>query len=58
MDEYVLFLSVYLIQQISHQNELFFTHLVMSNSLHPIDCNMSGFPVLHHLPEPAQTHVH
>ena len=58
MDQYVLFLSVYLIQQISHQNELFFTHLVMSNSLHPIDCNMSGFPVLHHLPEPAQTHVH
>ena len=57
MDEYVLFLSVYLIQQISHQNELLFTHLVMSNSFHPIDCNMPGFPVLHHLPEPAQTHV-
>ena len=24
----------------------------------PIDCSMSGFPVLHHLPEFAQTHVH
>ena len=24
----------------------------------PIDCIMSGFPVLYHLPELAQTHVH
>ena len=24
----------------------------------PIDCSTSGFPVLHHLPEFAQTHVH
>ena len=24
----------------------------------PIDCSMLGFPVLHHLPEFAQTHVH
>ena len=24
----------------------------------PMDCNMPGFPVLHHLPELAQTHVH
>ena len=23
-----------------------------------MDCSMSGFPVLHHLPECAQTHVH
>ena len=23
-----------------------------------MDCNTPGFPVLHHLPEPAQTHVH
>ena len=23
-----------------------------------MDCNMPGFPVLHHLPEFAQTHVH
>ena len=23
-----------------------------------MDCNMPGFPVLHHLPELAQTHVH
>ena len=23
-----------------------------------IDCSISGFPVLHHLPEFAQTHVH
>jgi len=24
----------------------------------PMDCHTSGFPVLHHLPESAQTHVH
>ena len=24
----------------------------------PMDCSSSGFPVLHHLPELAQTHVH
>ena len=24
----------------------------------PMDCNMAGLPVLHHLPELAQTHVH
>ena len=23
-----------------------------------MDCSMPGFPVLHHLPELAQTHVH
>ena len=25
---------------------------------YPMDCNTPGFPVLHHLPELAQTHVH
>ena len=25
---------------------------------HSMDCSPLGFPVLHHLPEPAQTHVH
>ena len=24
----------------------------------PMDCSIPGFPVLHHFPEPAQTHVH
>ena len=24
----------------------------------PMDCNMPGFPVLHYLLEPTQTHVH
>ena len=24
----------------------------------PMDCSMPGFPVHHHLPELAQTHVH
>ena len=30
----------------------------MSDSLWPMDCRTSGFPVLHYLPEFAQTHVH
>ena len=25
---------------------------------HPMDCGTPGFPVLHYLPEFAQTHVH
>ena len=25
---------------------------------HPMVCNIPGFPVLHHLPDLAQTHVH
>ena len=31
---------------------------VMSDSLRPMDCSMSGFPVHYQLPEPTQTHVH
>ena len=30
----------------------------MSNSCDTMDCSIPGFPVLHHLPEFAQTHVH
>ena len=30
----------------------------MFNSLHPMDCSMPGFPVLHYLPGFAQTHAH
>ena len=30
----------------------------MCDSLRPMDCSTPGFPVLHHLPEFAQTHVH
>ena len=40
---------------ISH---LLFSCSVESNSLWPIDCSMSGFFVLHHLPELAQIHIH
>ena len=36
---------------------LLFSHSVMSNPLRPMDCNMPGFHVLHHLLEFAQTHV-
>ena len=28
------------------------------NFCNPMDCSMPGFPVLHYLPELAQTHVH
>ena len=40
-----------------------FLHCFQSTQLHltvcnPIDCSMPGFPVLHHLPEFAQTLVH
>ena len=37
---------------------LFFNTSVMSDSLWPTDCSTPGFPVLHYLPEFAQTHVH
>ena len=38
---------------------LLFTHQVVSDSLvTPMNCSMPGFPVLHYLPEFAQTHVH
>ena len=45
-----------------HHNVLYilllFSHSVMSTLCDPMDYSMSGFPVLHHLPEFAQTHVH
>ena len=37
---------------------LVFRHLVMSGSLRPYGPGVPGFPVLHHLPEFAQTHAH
>ena len=37
---------------------LLFSHSVLSNSLWPMDYSMPGFPVFHHLPEFAQTHVY
>ena len=40
--------------------KLLFSHSIVSNSLwpHGVLLSMSGFPVLHYLPESAQTHVH
>ena len=35
-----------------------FSSSVMSDSLNPMNCSAPGFPVLHHLPEFAQIHVH
>ena len=36
---------------------LVFSCSVVFDSLRPMDCSMPGFPVLHYLPEFAQTHV-
>ena len=37
---------------------LLFSHSVTLTLCDPMDCSMPGLPVLHHLLEPAQTHVH
>ena len=37
---------------------MLFSHSVASNPLWPMNCSLSGFLVLHHLLEFAQTHVH
>ena len=37
---------------------LLFSRPVMSDSLQPMDCSMSGLPVPHHLPKFAQFDVH
>ena len=35
-----------------------FSRSVLSDSLQPADCSISGFPVHHQLLEFSQTHVH
>ena len=42
----------------SNNTLLSFSNLVVSDSLRPTGCSTPGFPVLHHHPELAQTHVH
>ena len=44
----ILFINPFVVQSLSHV-QLFAT---------PIDCSIPGFPVLHYIPELAQTHVH
>ena len=45
--------------RLAHSWLLFlFSPSVMSDSLQPMDYSIPGFPVLHHLQEHAQTHVH
>ena len=56
-----LFLLVFFFNLI--EGQLIYTiALLFSHSYpalcNPMDCSMPGFPVLHHLPELAQTHVH
>ena len=57
-DLFTLFVVSFAVQKI-------FTLIQFSSVTHscltlcdPMDCNMPGFPVLHHLPKLAQTHVH
>ena len=45
-------------QGICYIVELLFIHSVVSDSLQAMDCSTPGFPVLYHLPELVQTHVH
>ena len=37
---------------------LLFSYLVMSDSLQPLNCSITAFPILHCLSEFAQTHIH
>ena len=45
----------YTISALSCQHQAAQSYLTLCN---PTDCSTSGFPVLHHLPELVQTHVH
>ena len=47
-----------LLAQVLCQLLLLFSHQVVPDSLQPHDCGTPGFPVLHYLPQFAQTHVH
>ena len=47
-----------LLAQVLCQLLLLFSHQVVPDSLQPHDCCTPGFPVLHYLPQFAQTHVH
>ena len=45
-------------QEASTKSVVLFSCSVVSDSLHPHGCSTPGFPVLRHLLELAQTHVH
>ena len=46
------------IHRITVYHDLWSCWSVVSDFNDPMDYSMPGFPVLHHLPELAQTHVH
>ena len=51
----VCYICRYIVNQYNNSEYLYvISHSAMSN----MDCSMPGFPVHHHLPELAQTHVH
>ena len=45
-------------EDVIHILLLLFSQSVVSDSSNPMKCSTPGFPVLHYLPEFAQTHVH
>ena len=45
-------------EDVIHILLLLFSQSVVSDSSNPVKCSTPGFPVLHYLPEFAQTHVH
>ena len=60
---YCLYIIYFILSFIIHQYlsllitlSMLFSHSVMCNFLWPTNWSMPGFPVLHHLPELAQTH--
>ena len=44
--------------QMIHKLRLLFSRSVSRALCNPRDCCTPGFPILYHLPEPAQTHIH
>jgi len=57
--KYALISPVYLVHLVALQiKHLFFSPQLSLTPCDPMDCSTSGFPVLPHLPEFSQTHVH
>ena len=57
--KYALISPVCLVHLVAQQmKHLFFGPQLSLTPCDPMDCSTTGFPVLPHLPEFAQTHVH
>ena len=61
LSDYFLCVCVFEPVQIIYYVPLPFLQMVTQSCLilyDPMDCSMPGFPVLHYVPEFAQTHIH